>query len=295
MDPSLKTRTQQALLAPARFFNNNFAYGQRLAFAMSRGALNVSTRQVDPLEPSTWEFSAFSQNGEDGITDHLLSLIPEPNRYFVEIGASNGLENNSSYLAFAKKYCGLMVDGDEFKIGNAKRFLGPMNWGLEFLQMYVEPSTVPTLVSRLWHQDPDYFSLDIDSNDYYVMKALLAHRLRPKVLCVEYNSAFGPDQSVTVNYTPGLDYLTYHPSQLYYGVSVRGWMNLLADFGYQFVTVDTRGVNAFFVAQEISLPTELQALAFAENVAQFRSHRAPWQQQFEQIASLPLTVISGSS
>ena len=40
---------------------------QKIAIALSRGVLSHSLRNVQQSDPKTWEFSAFSQNGEDGI------------------------------------------------------------------------------------------------------------------------------------------------------------------------------------------------------------------------------------
>src|SRR4029079_4576029 len=83
----------------------------RIALALARAAATSSLRRIDPATPSTWEFSGFSQHGEDGILDYLCGHLRQPNRYFIEIGASNGLENNTTWLAVAKRYGGLMIDG----------------------------------------------------------------------------------------------------------------------------------------------------------------------------------------
>ncbi len=289
---TLKTRAKRALLKPAFFFNHKFAYMARIDMAFSRGALNVATRRLDVRRPATWEFSAFSQNGEDGIIDHLLSLVQEPNRYFLEIGAGDGLENNSAHLAFAKKYDGIMIEGDAVRSADAQRFLQPINWSVRYLDWFVEPGHAPAVINECIYIDPDLFSLDIDSNDYFVMKALLESGLRPKVVCVEYNSAFGPVASLSIQHTPRLNYLTHHPSQLYYGVSVAGWRQLLEGHGYRFICVDARGVNAFFV-EPARVPVEdpLERLSFAENRSQLQRHSGGWEHQFAQIAHLPFVTI----
>lgn len=289
----LTARVKTALIKPARFYNSQFAYVGRMEMAFARGALNVATRHVDDARAASWEFSAFSQNGEDGIIDHLLSLLTEPNRYFVEVGAADGLENNSSYLAFAKKYNGLMVEGSADRSRRASEFLQPFNWSVRYLNMFVEPATADVLVSEAMYRDPDFFSLDIDGNDYFVMEALLRAGLRPKVVCVEYNSTFGPLAARSIVYTPQLDYLAHHPSQLYYGISVTGWRRLFSRYGYTFVTVDTRGVNAFFVRSEVVvLPPDLQSLAFAENATQLLRTGAGWESQWAQIQREPFIEVS---
>lgn len=86
---------------------------QRINIALTRGAIASSTRSIDLTKPQSWEFSAFSQNGEDGIIDVLISQSKNTNRYFIEIGASDGIENNTSYLGVVKKYRGIMIEGNQ--------------------------------------------------------------------------------------------------------------------------------------------------------------------------------------
>ena len=44
------------------------------------------------------EFRVFSQWGEDGLIQYLLSRVPTPNKVFVEFGVENYLESNSRFL-----------------------------------------------------------------------------------------------------------------------------------------------------------------------------------------------------
>lgn len=41
--------------------------------------------------------------------------------------------------------------------------------------------------------EPDYVSIDIDSTDLWVLRALLASPVRPRVVSVEYNCVYGTD------------------------------------------------------------------------------------------------------
>lgn len=268
-------------------------YVARMSLACARGAVAAATRQLDPRDPGSWEFSAFSQNGEDGVVDELLRRVVDPTRYFLEIGASDGLENNSAYLAFVRKYSGLMIEGDPELSSEAQRNLQKMNVGVDYRSLFVEPNSVEEVVATSLSTTPDFFSLDIDGNDYHVMRALLEQGLRPKVICVEYNSAFGPIRAVTIPYTPAFDYHEAHPSHLYYGVSVRGWRSLLEGCGYAFVTVESNGVNAFFIdPQQVDLDVAaLRRVDYVENFAQRRRFRSDWQAQLQLIASLPLEEI----
>jgi hypothetical protein len=290
----VKRRCKRLLLSRVRFLNANALYVSRLDMACARGALNVATRTVDPKRTWTWEFSAFSQNGEDGLIHHLLSMVKDPNRYFVEIGASDGLENNSAFLAFVKKYDGVMVEGDPFKARNAARFLQALNWGVKYLNLFMTPQRVSELAEKCVRLDPDFFSLDIDGNDFYIARGCLDAGFRPKVVCVEYNSAFGPERAITIPYRPDFNYVRAHPSGLYYGVSLEGWKKLFTDRGYEFVTVDTRGVNALFVdpgTVDNALFDHLQRVEFAENFAHQTRLSSGWERQFSEVDSLPYVTI----
>ncbi len=278
-----------------RFLNNYVLYMQRLSLSSSRGALGAETRNLDPTDARTWEFSAFSQNGEDGITEHLTSLIDEPNRYFLEIGAADGIENNSTYLALVKKYNGIMVEGSRFRSAWARTFLKPQCAGVEFLNRFVTESSAPDIVGRCRHPDPDFFSLDIDGMDFYVLDACFRADLHPKVACLEYNSAYGPDRAVTVPYADGFDIRTAHPSQLYYGVSLAGWKQLMGSQGYEFITVDSNGVNAFFANPDVVDLTGLAGLKrfdWRENVSQRERFHCEWAGQFELIKDQELVEIA---
>ena len=287
-----KARMRQALRRVA-LADDDLAYGQQFAARLAQGGLSRAARDLDLDDTRSWEFAAFSQNGEDGLIEQLMRRVRQPNRYFVEIGASDGLENNSSYLAFVRKYCGLMVDGDVALINRARRHLQSKNSGINFLALRVEPDNVSSVLAESLELRPDFFSLDIDGMDLYVAKALLESGFRPRVVCVEYNSAFGPDAAVTIPYAVGFDYHQAHPSGLYYGASVQGWISLFARYDYEFVTVDVSGVNAFFIdraAVELDV-AGLARLTFAENVAQRTRLRGNWRSQGALIEGLPLVDI----
>ena len=138
---------------------------ERMTMNLSKGALNKCNLKIIDHQPMSWEFSAFSQNGEDGIIEFFLSYIKIPNRYFVEIGSSDGLENNSSYLAFAKKYSGIMIEGNSSKSKRAKAHLSRFNWGIKYINSLVNRENIgPLLKQECLCSDPDFFpSISMES------------------------------------------------------------------------------------------------------------------------------------
>lgn len=267
---------------------------QRISLALARAGTISQLRKVAPNIPISWEFSGFSQNGEDGIVDFLCSQLKSSNRYFVEIGAADGLENNTAWLAIAKKYSGLMIEGDETLSKRQKNIIPSLNLGVECLNCFVTKENVDFVIEKMLYRNPDVFSIDIDGNDYHILKLFLDKKVRPKIIIVEYNSAFGPNEAITIPYQSDFNYALAHPSALYYGVSVQAWIRLMTSFGYRFVTVDSNGVNAFFVAPEYFSAEWLESLCpleFAENFYQFHKFRQAWDKQFENIKDMNFEVI----
>ncbi len=259
---------------------------QRIAIALSKGGAMMHARKIDLTEPSTWEFSGFSQNGEDGIIDVLRNQLIDCNRYFIEIGSSDGLENNTSWLAVAEKYNGIMIDGNPKLVKRARRMFPRYSIGLECLNMFITRNSIQDLKSVAFHNDPDLFSLDIDGNDFYIAKAILDEGFRPRIFVVEYNSVYGPDRSLTVEYRNDFVFTTAHSTQLYYGVSITGWRKFFESYNYKFITVDRNGVNAFFVDPEffnLDFLSSIRQLEFAENRYQFTKFRMPSDGQFSLI------------
>ncbi len=58
---------------------------QRIAIALGKGGAMMHARSIDLRNPASWEFSGFSQNGEDGILDVLRKQLKSSNRYFAEL------------------------------------------------------------------------------------------------------------------------------------------------------------------------------------------------------------------
>ena len=267
---------------------------QRIAIGLSKGMAAMQARHVDLRRPETWEFSGFSQNGEDGILGVLRDQLGHRNRYFIEIGAADGIDNNSAWLILTAKYNGIMIDGNPDLIARARRIVANYSIGVECRQLFVSMDSAAALRAASIHHDPDVFSLDIDGNDYYIAKAILDVGFRPKIFVVEYNSVYGPERSVTIPYQKDFVFTDSHASQLYYGASILGWRNFFAARGYRFVTVDRNGVNGFFVDPahfSVEFLDGIMPLTFAENQYQLGKFHCPSESQFKFIADRPFVLI----
>lgn len=243
----------------------------RAGSAYSRAAVTAQIRKIDPCLPLSWEFSGFSQHGEDGIIDYLCSRMSEKNYFFLEIGAADCLQNCSAWLAYARRYAGVMIEGNPALAGVGRLALRELKaHNVELVTSFVTQENIDRLMKMCPYQDPDVFILDIDGIDYHILKKILELGFRPKLIVVEYNSSFGPDLSVTVPYDPQFSRWNFVKEGIYYGVSFSGWKNFLHQFDYHFVTVDSNGVNAFFIfpdAYPSNFVAEIRKSGFRNNLS----------------------------
>lgn len=238
------------------------------------------------------EFSVFSQNGEDGIINYLTTLLIMPTYNFLEIGSGNSIENNSSFLSFIKKYNGIAVEGNQKLSARAQYSFQSLNLGVQYQHLFVTPENVVDLIDDN-NRNCDFFSLDIDGVDYYIAKSLFEHGFRPKIVCVEYNAVFGPNDECTVEYTTNFDYRKEEYMQLYYGVSYSAWLRFFEQYDYEFVTCDRNGVNMFFIDKSesdasIELPMPIE---FRDNYFQRRLFGKSWADQRKLIDHLHLVYV----
>jgi hypothetical protein len=102
------------------------------------------------------------------------------------------------------------------------------------------------------HGGLDIISLDIDGNDYWVAEALDLSHVR--IVVVEYQPLFGDIETVSVPAKNDFDRSTAHYSHLYYGASLKAFIELFASRGLRFVGTNRCGNNAFFIQDsEVSL------------------------------------------
>ena len=190
-----------------------------------------------------------SQNEEDGITLALFDQVGTTNRHFIEIGS--GLSGgNSACLASELGWTGLMLDGDhERMIQVGRRFPGVRAVGA-----WITRENINALIEDAGFEgEVDFVSIDLDGNDYWVWEALTV--CSPRVVVVEYNSAFGPERAVTIPYDAEFDRHKYR--FVYYGASLAALTKLAAAKGYRLVTTEPTGVNAYFLRNDVGpeIPT----------------------------------------
>ena len=203
-----------------------------------------------PNNPILQGHKVYSQNLEDGIIAEIFKRIGSGNT-FMEIGLQDGTECNTLSLLLSG-WRGTWIEGDDTHCQTIKNAIGATSFPGKFqvLCEFVDVSNIVALYQQATTffkvNELDFFSLDIDGNDYYVIEKLLQGGKRPAVFCVEYNAKFPPPMNVKIKYNP------QHRWDLtdYQGASLQAFADLFKMYGYTLVSCDASGINAFFVQDE---------------------------------------------
>lgn len=221
---------------------NRLLMGQLLAQQKSGLGANANIQDA--------EFKVFSQNGEDGIIQHLLRHVPIENEVFVEFGVSDYRESNTRFLLQNDNWKGLVLDGSADNVRTIRADAIYWKHDLTAERHFITKDNINTIISAAGiGGDIGLLSVDIDGNDYWVWQAIDV--VQPRIVICEFNSVFGAKHSVTVPYDESFNRRSAHHSCLFFGASLSALCALAAQKGYDFVGCDSMGVNAFFVRSDL--------------------------------------------
>lgn len=221
---------------------------------VSLGKLHIEANRKRSVQSlGDVEFQVFSQRGEDGIIQYIISKIDTPNKIFIEFGVENYTESNTRFLLVNNNWAGLIIDGSKENVKFIQSDFIYWKYDLTAYHSFITKDNINQLISRYTScTDIGLLSVDIDGNDYWVWEAI--HVVNPRIVVCEYNSIFGPEKQVTVLYNDSFTRRTAHFSDLYFGASLAAFVELGEKKGYDFIGVASTGVNAFFVRKDLSAP-----------------------------------------
>ena len=196
------------------------------------------------------EVSVYSQWGEDGILDYLCDAVHLDRPKVLELGCGDFRECNSRFLAEYRSSGVTMVDGRSDLVRSVRALPAFVRTTLDPRREWITPDSVGNLLSsaRDIHGRLDIISLDIDGNDYWVAERIDYSGVQ--IVVFEYQPIFGPDLAVTVPRQDDFDRTAAHYSWLYYGASLRAFVDLMRERGFTLVGTNRVGNNAFFVADD---------------------------------------------
>jgi hypothetical protein len=210
--------------------------------------LLAQSKYQDPKRLARHEAQVFSQNGEDGIIAEIFARIGVTDRVFVEFGAGDGMENNTTYLLF-QGWSGFWFDGDESNIGAIRKSFEQAareNRLVAAQEFFTAERAAEILAKRQVPKEFDLLSIDIDRNTSWIWRSLGEYR--PRVVVIEYNASIPPQDEWEIEYRADAIW----DGTLRFGAGLRTLQRIGEQLGYVLVGCDLSGTNAFFVRNDLA-------------------------------------------
>ena len=194
------------------------------------------------------ECKIFSQNGEDGILNYIISMLKIERPNFIEIGVGDYTEANTRFI-YDRFYPKGIINDSEKDL--KKKVLSNINYwkgDLIILEERISSENINNIISKNCDFSIDIFSLDIDGIDYWIINKLKTNI--SKIFVAEYNAVFGASLEVTTPNLKNFDRKKYHYSHLCFGMSLKALINIMVKKNYYFIGTNSARNNAFFISND---------------------------------------------
>jgi len=200
----------------------------------------------------------YSQFGEESIFDYIFSKIGT-DKILVDLGAGGlGSKMSNTQYLIDRGWKGLRVDGEQDPNRDIKQeFITAENIN-DILNKYNTPKSI------------DLLSIDLDGNDYWILKAILESNYSPRVIINEFNGCLAENQRQVMKYNPNH---TWGEND-YYGASFEAFRHLLRAFGYTLVH-QVATTNMLFIREDI-VPQADYGVSYVRNQYHGHSPNREW-------------------
>ena len=183
-----------------------------------------------------YEKKISSQNGEDGIIEVIFKNIKYTNRKCVEFGFHPKQANSLELMK--KNWSNLFIDIDIDNVSLFNELYKNKYPNSKAIQAEVTIDNINNILEEYdYDKEIDFLSIDIDSADYYIWDTIICN---PRVVCIEYNSSLGPDESIV----QPIEHIRKDRKKDYWGASYKAFVKLAKKKGYNLVA-SVSGVNLF--------------------------------------------------
>ena len=211
--------------------------------------LNIRQKYKNIKNINDLDYKIFSQNGEDGIIDYLLHSLKISKPKFIEIGVGDYKECNSRFFFERTSPKGLIIDNIKNFKEKVKKNVKLWRGDLTIVEKTINTKNIiKILKDHNFYNDIDFFSLDIDGIDYWVLEKLPKNL--SKIFVLEFNSNFGGKKEITIPNINNFNRTKYHYSNLYFGASLKALIKLMKKKNYVFLGTNLHSINAFFVQKK---------------------------------------------
>jgi hypothetical protein len=253
--------------------SENFATTQLLLSGKLLAAAVKAKAEIRTL--ADVEFKVFSQFGDDGILQWLISSLDMPHKTFIEFGVEDYRESNTRFLLMNDNWSGMVIDGSQENVAKIVNSEYYWRYDLTARAAFIDRDNINSLLSLSgMGREIGILSIDLDGNDYWILKQIEV--VSPIILIVEYNSVFGADRALTIPYDPAFRRSAAHHSNLYWGASLRAFSVWCEKNDFAFVGCNSAGNNAYFVKRgKLNSAVREVPLNRGFVVSKFRESRDP--------------------
>lgn len=231
---------------------------------------NINKNNTDQ-HINTYEFKIFSQFGDDGIIQYLISNIPVLNKTFIEFGVEDFFESNTRFLMMNDNWEGFVLDGKKENIDRLIKSSFYWKYQLKAESEFITKENINSILEKSgFDHDLGIMHIDLDGNDYWIWKEI--DKFYPRILIIEYNSVLGSDNCWSIPYQADFQRLKAHYSALYWGASLPALFELGKTKGYDFVGCNLNGNNAYFVRKDVNTIPK-QDLKGGYKISKYRESR----------------------
>ena len=212
----------------------------------------VAQRYVENLEQKLQRVKyslrrqGFSYSSEERIlSKYIAELLPQDHpRTVVDIGAGNGVRWSNTYSLFLSGWKGVGIEADSDKFVRLVRAYKNLPQAQACHSTADPDNIVPLLRSVGIERDLSVLSLDIDGNDYWVLKAILLE-FRPALIITEINEKIPPPLRFLFKYAPNSQ-LRHH----FFGYSIGVLEDLCEQHNYGILELEYN--NAFIAPRTLT-------------------------------------------
>jgi len=229
-----------------------------------------------------------NDNKENIFLNELKNNIK--NKYFIEIGFHH-IEYNCICLV-QDNFQGLMIDGGrKINIFMLKLIFFLIGKKIHIKNQFITRENIISFLRD--RSDIGCLSIDIDGNDFWIIKKIIDEKIFPEIIVIEYNASF-LEKSISIPYEENFDRKRKHFSGFYHGASLKAYYKLLSKKNYHLVRT-IGGSNAFFVNTDLKNKCKLKSFQ-PEEIYEECKLRNLWsnsdaKQQFDMIKHLKFDEI----
>lgn len=207
------------------------------------------------------KWKEYSQSNEESYIHYILQNIESKEKFILELGAWDGYHlSNTRWFIDNLGYSALLIDGD--------------NHGNEMVhEHFITRENVVQLLEKYeCPKEFDFFCIDLDGNDLYIMEEVLS-KYKPSLIVSEFNPIFNLEESVTIQYDANHSW----NNDNFYGFSFKAGLVMADKFGYKCI-FQNDNLNMYFVENEVlaqSLGIEVSDLEYLNTPSYVPTHYHP--------------------